>query len=84
MNPRVVAPIASAAAAWVTRRSMNSVYARSHDGGIPSNDDTSVPFRRVLFWSLTTALVAALVDVSVQQAVMRWSQKSKQGELPQA
>lgn len=54
---------------------MNTVYAKRHEGEVPSRDDTAVPFRRVLMWSLATAVVVALVDVAVQQALARWAEQ---------
>ncbi|MEZ5186134.1 MAG: DUF4235 domain-containing protein [Candidatus Nanopelagicales bacterium] len=78
MNPRVVTPLVSAGAAWATKKSMNSIYAKRHEGTVPSRDDTQVPFRQVLLWTLTTAIVVALVDVAIQQAIARWSQSEQQ------
>lgn len=50
---------------------MNTVYAKRHEGEIPSRDDVQAPFRQVLLWALATAVVVALVDVAVQQAMAR-------------
>jgi hypothetical protein len=52
---------------------MNAAYAKRHEGQVPTRDDTAVPFRRVLVWSLATAVVVALVDVAIQQAMARWA-----------
>jgi hypothetical protein len=52
---------------------MNAVYAKRHEGQVPSRDETDVPFRRVLIWSLSTAVVVALIDVAIQQAIARWA-----------
>jgi len=57
------------------------MYRRRHDGTIPSKDDTNVPFRQVLVWALLTSVVAAMVDVAVQQGMARWAEKP-QPELP--
>jgi hypothetical protein len=56
------------------------MYGRRHEGAIPKNDDTDVPFTRVLIWALATAVVASLVDVAVQQGMARWAEKPH-GEL---
>jgi hypothetical protein len=63
--------LVSAGAAWATKKSLNAMYARRHEGGIPNRDDTEVPFRRVLVWALATAVVVALVDVAIQQGMAR-------------
>ncbi len=81
MNPRLITPVVSLGAAWATRRSLDALYRRRHDGTIPKKDDTDVPFRRVLVWALATAVVAALVDVAVQQGMARWADEP-QAELP--
>ena len=75
MNPRILTPLVSAGAAWATRKSLDSLYARRHEGGIPSRDDTEAPFRRVLVWALATAVVVALVDVAVQQGMARVAER---------
>jgi hypothetical protein len=81
VNPRLLTPIVSLGAAWVTRKSLNAMYSRRHEGGaIPRNDDVEVPFSRVLIWALATAVVASLVDVAVQQGMARWAEQP-QGEL---
>lgn len=77
MNPRILTPLVSAGAAWATRKSMNAVYAKRHDGAIPTRDDTDVPFTRVLVWALATAVVVALVDVAIQQAIARYPEKEQ-------
>ncbi len=74
MNPRLLTPFVSIGAAWATRKTLNAVYGRRHDGAIPNTDDTDVPFTRVLVWALTTAVVVALVDVAVQQGFARWAE----------
>lgn len=79
MNPRLLTPLVSAGAAWATRKGLNSAYAHRHEGTVPTKDDTDVPFRRVLMWSLATAVVVALVDVAIQQGMARWADKK---ELP--
>ncbi|MFN8183592.1 MAG: DUF4235 domain-containing protein [Candidatus Nanopelagicales bacterium] len=81
MNPRLLTPVVSLGAAWATRRSLDAMYRRRHDGTIPSKDDTNVPFRQVLVWALLTSVVAAMVDVAVQQGMARWAEKP-QPELP--
>ena len=82
MNPRLLTPLVSLGAAWATRKSLNAIYSRRHEGGaIPKNDDVAVPFKRVLIWALATAVVASLVDVAVQQSMARWAEHP-QGELP--
>ncbi len=80
MNPRLLTPVISAGAAWATRKSMNAMYAKRHEGHVPSRDETDVPFRRVLIWSLSTAVVVALIDVAIQQAIARWAD-SQQGQI---
>lgn len=77
MNPRVVTPLVAAGAAWGTRRSLNAIYAKRHEGGIPGHNATDVPFRQVLIWALTTALVATLVDVAVQQGMARYANREQ-------
>ena len=77
MNPRLLTPVVSLGAAWATRRSLDAVYRRRHDGTIPTKDDTDVPFRQVLVWALLTSVVAALVDVAVQQGMARWAEKPR-------
>lgn len=72
MNPRLLIPLASAGAAWATRKGLNAAYAHRHEGTVPTKDDTNVPFRQVLLWSLATAVVVALVDVAIQQSMARW------------
>ena len=80
MNPRLLTPLVSLGAAWATRKSLNAIYSRRHEGGaIPKNDDVEVPFKRVLIWALATAVVASLVDVAVQQGMARWAEQP-QGE----
>lgn len=81
MNPRLLTPLVSAGAAWATRKGLNTAYSRRHDGTVPTKDDTNVPFRQVLLWSLATAVVVALVDVAIQQSMARWADKK---ELPAA
>ena len=81
MNPRLVTPLVSAGAAWVTRKTLNAAYAARHDGQVPTRDDTQVPFRRVLIWTLTTALVVALVDVAVQQSIARLAENQSHSEI---
>ena len=83
MNPRLVTPFVAAGAAWATRKSINAAYARRHEGGIPAADDTEVPFRQVLIWSLVTAVVGALVSVTVQQGMARLTAQSHQPEIVQ-
>lgn len=73
MNPRLLIPLVSAGAAWATRKGLNAAYASRHEGIVPTRDDTQVPFRRVLMWSIATAVVVALVDVAVQQSMTRWA-----------
>lgn len=75
MNPHLLIPIVSAGAAWATRKGLNAAYASRHEGIVPNRDDTQVPFRRVLMWSIATAVVVALVDVAVQQSMTRWADK---------
>ncbi|HPE12763.1 MAG: DUF4235 domain-containing protein [Actinobacteria bacterium] len=77
MNPRLLTPVISAGAAWATRKSMNAMYAKRHEGQVPSRDQTDVPFRRVLIWSLSTALVVALIDVAIQQGIARWAENQQ-------
>jgi hypothetical protein len=81
VNPRLLTPLVSAGAAWATRKGLNAAYAHRHEGGVPTKDDTQVPFRRVLMWSLATAVVVALVDVAIQQSMARWADRK---ELPAA
>ncbi len=71
MNPRLLIPLVSAGAAWATRKGLNTAYARRHEGVVPNRDDTQVPFRQVIFWSIATAVVVAVVDVAVQQGMAR-------------
>lgn len=78
MNPRVVTPLVTTGAAWATRKGMNAAYAARHDGSVPTAEDTSVPFRQVLFWSLATAVVAALVNVAISQGMARLAQNYDQ------
>jgi hypothetical protein len=73
VNPRLLIPLVSAGAAWATRKGLNAAYASRHEGIVPTRDDTQVPFRRVLMWSIATAVVVALVDVAVQQSMTRWA-----------
>ena len=80
MNPRLLTPLVSVGAAWATKKSLNAMYARRHDGTIPSKDDGDVPFARVLIWALATAVVVALVDVAVQQGMARLAERPH-GEL---
>ncbi|HRY09614.1 MAG: DUF4235 domain-containing protein [Actinobacteria bacterium] len=80
MNPRLLTPLVSVGAAWATKKSLNAMYARRHDGTIPSKDDVDVPFARVLIWALATAVVVALVDVAVQQGMARLAERPH-GEL---
>lgn len=75
MNPRVMTPLVTAGAAWATKKGLNAAYAARHDGTVPTRDETDVPFRQVLFWSLATAVVVALVDVAVAQGMARWADK---------
>lgn len=75
MNPRLLTPLVSAGAAWATRKGLNKAYARSHDGVVPTRDDTQVPFRQVIFWSIVTAVVVAVVDVAVQQGMARYVER---------
>lgn len=84
MNPRILTPLVSAGAAWATKKSLNAMYARRHEGGIPSRDDTQVPFGRVLLWALATAVVVALVDVAVQQSMARFVDQPEITDQPQA
>ncbi len=81
MNPRLVTPLVAAGAAWATRKTLNAAYAARHDGQVPNRDDTQVPFRRVLLWTLTTAVVVALVDVAVQQSIARLADRQSQSEV---
>ncbi len=81
MNPRLLTPVVSLGATWATRRSLDALYRRRHDGTIPTKYDTDVPFRQVLVWALATAVVVALVDVAVQQGMARWAEQ-QQPELP--
>jgi hypothetical protein len=78
VNPRTYTPLVTAGASWATKKSMNAAYGRRHEGGIPARDDTEVPFRRVLIWTVSTAVVAALVDLAIQQAMARWSERRRQ------
>ncbi len=75
MNPRLLSPFVAAGAAWATRKGLNAAYASRHEGVVPNRDDTQVPFRQVLMWSIATAVVIALVDVAVQQSMSRWADK---------
>ena len=77
MNPRLLTPLVSAGAAWATRKGLNSAYARRHEGAVPTKDDTNVPFRQVLLWSIATAVVVAMVDVAIQQGMSRWADKKE-------
>lgn len=81
MNPRLLTPLVSAGAAWATRKGLNAAYAKRHEGTVPTRDDTEVPLRQVLLWTLATAVVVALVDVAIQQGMARWSERH---ELPAA
>lgn len=78
MNPRLLTPLATAGAAWATRKGLNAVYKSRHDGAVPARDDTDVPFRQVLLWSIATAVVVSLVDVAVAQAIARWAPSDDQ------
>jgi len=75
VNPRILTPLVSAGAAWGTKKAMNAVYAKRHDGALPTRDDTDVPFARVLVWALATAVVVALVDVAIQQGIARYENR---------
>jgi hypothetical protein len=75
VNPRLLTPLVSAGAAWATRKGLNTAYAHRHEGEVPTKDDTNVPFRQVLIWSLATAVVVALVDVAIQQGMARWTER---------
>ncbi len=77
MNPRTITPLVTAGAGWATKRTMNAAYARRHEGAVPSRDDTKVPFRRVLLWTVSTAVIASLVDLAIQQAIARWAEREK-------
>ena len=67
MNPRLLTPVISAGAAWATRKSMNAMCAKRREGpgAVAGSDRRAVP--QVLIWSLSTALVVALIDVAIQQ-----------------
>lgn len=82
MNPRLLIPLATAGAAWATRKGLNAVYAHRHEGTVPARDDTEVPFGQVLLWSLATAAVVAVVDVAVAQAIARWSEHRQDELIP--
>lgn len=71
MNPRMLTPLVAAGAGWATRKGLNAAYASRNDGVVPTRDDTQVPFRQVIFWSIVTAVVVAVVDVAVQQGMAR-------------
>jgi hypothetical protein len=77
VNPRAITPLVTAGAGWATKRTMNAAYARRHEGGVPSRDDTQVPFRQVLLWTVSTAVIASLVDLAIQQAIARWADREK-------
>ena len=77
MNPRLLTPVVAAGAAWATRKGLNAAYASRHDGVIPMRDDTQVPFRQVILWSIVTAVVVAMVDVAVQQGMARLAERQE-------
>ena len=81
MNPRLLTPVVSAGAAWATRKGLNAAYAKRHEGVVPLKDDTGVPFRQVIFWSIVTAVVVAVVDVAVQQGMARFVERQEAKSL---
>lgn len=77
MNPRLLTPVVSAGAAWATRKGLNAAYASRHEGMVPTRDDTRAPFRQVIFWSIVTAVIIAVVDVLVQQGMSRLADRQE-------
>lgn len=66
-----LAPVAALAATWAVRKGLNMAYRGLTGTNAPAADAPGLSFRRVLLWSATTAVAAAVVEVVVYRAINR-------------
>jgi ribose/xylose/arabinose/galactoside ABC-type transport system permease subunit len=62
-----------AAAAWAVRRALEGAYRAATGRTAPASDDTGLPLRRVIAWTVVTAASVAAADAVVDQLVLRRS-----------
>lgn len=61
----LITPVVAMGATMVLRKVLNAGYRRVTGSPPPSASDTNVTFRRAMFWAITTAATAAIVEVAI-------------------
>lgn len=76
VNPlvHIVAPIASIAATMVARKVLNGTYKTFTGHTPPLPKDPSVSWGSAIAWTALTAATAAVVEVMVYRAALRWGE----------
>jgi hypothetical protein len=64
---KIVAPLATLAAAAAVRRVLDGGYRRVTGSAPPRANDRSVPMRQVLLWAAATAAAVAIASVVVDR-----------------
>lgn len=65
VNASIIAPIAAFGATWAARKIMTTVYQKRTGHLPPAADDPEVSLRRVILWSIATAMVSAAIEVVI-------------------
>lgn len=65
VNASIVAPMAAFGATWAARKIMTVVYEKRTGHLPPAADDPEVSLRRVILWSIATAMVSAAIEVVI-------------------
>lgn len=87
ISARTLTPIAGFAATWLARKGLAVAYTKRTGHPPPVPDDPEVPLRSVLIWAISTAVVAAAVDVVVTRVLIHYTSEPGEGnlaELPEA
>jgi hypothetical protein len=61
----LITPVVAMGATMLMRKALNAGYRRVTGSAPPSATDTSITFRRAMFWAITTAATAAIVEVAI-------------------
>lgn len=62
---RIVAPIISMGATFLARKALNYLYTNRTGHEPPQADDSEVSLVRAIGWAATTAVVSAVIEVTI-------------------
>lgn len=73
LNARTLAPFAAMGATLAARKGMSMIYVRRTGHAPPTPEDREVSIASVLGWAVTTAVVAAAIEVIVTRMAVNYS-----------